>query len=136
MIPFSARFVMQCRKEPDDRLGYFSTPPWATHAFVNQMISDRINRGHVAWDPACGEGHMDCPQLEKFDTILASDIFDYGLCAKLDFMASESEQVETESPPARERNPGPAHLSMAYSTFRAADQDLGARPAARRQVLR
>lgn len=41
-------------------LDYFPTPPWAERAacaFLREELGEGIER-QVAWEPACGEGHM------------------------------------------------------------------------------
>lgn len=50
--------VMQQRTEPHDSLDFFPTPPWATRALCAHVAPIT---GHLAWDPACGDGAMDRP---------------------------------------------------------------------------
>lgn len=74
--------VMSQRVEPKDSLDYFPTPPWATRALC-EWIAGWIGREHmrrnlVAWEPACGEGHMVRPLREYFADVLATDVRDYG----------------------------------------------------------
>jgi hypothetical protein len=54
-----ARAIMGSRVEPDDSLGYFPTPPWATRALMERVLPtlDICELG-ATWEPACGEGHM------------------------------------------------------------------------------
>lgn len=74
--------VMQQRREPHDSLDDFPTPPWATRALLNHLDS-------VLWwprfeaqtcrEPAANRGHMVEPLRECFQSVEASDIFDYGV---------------------------------------------------------
>lgn len=71
--------VMQQRAEPHDSLDFFPTPPWATRALCNQLLSLGYDLSrNVAWDPACGQGDMVRPLRESFDHAYGSDVFDYG----------------------------------------------------------
>lgn len=72
-----ARAIMADRREPDDSLDYFPTPPWATRALV-ETIGLPLT-GRRVWDPACGEGHMSGVLLDYTPHVLATDIFDYSL---------------------------------------------------------
>lgn len=56
-------------------LNYFPTPPWATRALLQHVIPDAEG---VAWEPACGEGHMARVLDEHFTLVHASDVHDYG----------------------------------------------------------
>lgn len=69
--------VMAQRIEPHDSLDYFPTPPWATRALCEWIKARFASEIAVAWDPACGEGHMARPLAEYFYTVLASDVHDY-----------------------------------------------------------
>lgn len=81
--------VMQRRVEPHDSLDDFPTPPWATRAlcqyltdnyvFVEWQAGKTPKRRLSAREPAANRGHMVKPLLEYFDTVEASDIFDYGV---------------------------------------------------------
>lgn len=57
------------------KLSYFPTPPWATRALLDHVIQDASG---VAWEPACGEGHMAKVLRERFGAVFASDVHDYG----------------------------------------------------------
>lgn len=89
-LPNGARAIMGSRQEPDDSLDYFPTPPWATRALMERVLShlnvvapdagtnaepDRINS---VWEPACGEGHIADVLREYCPRVYATDIFDYG----------------------------------------------------------
>lgn len=75
--PGGARAIMADRREPDDSLDYFPTPPWATRALLDVVLPvlgwDRQLRTRF-WEPACGEGHMSGVLAEVSDDVLASDI--------------------------------------------------------------
>jgi hypothetical protein len=56
-----ARAIMGSRVEPSDSLDYFPTPPWATRALIEKVLPQvacRDTGRQIAWEPACGEGHM------------------------------------------------------------------------------
>jgi len=74
-LPRGGRAVMEQRKLPTDSLDYFPTPPWATRALLEHVIPDA--RG-TCWEPACGGGHMVNVLTERFATVYASDVHDYG----------------------------------------------------------
>ncbi|MEQ1694424.1 MAG: hypothetical protein ABL901_01155 [Hyphomicrobiaceae bacterium] len=57
------------------KLGYFPTPPWATRALLEHVIPDASG---MAWEPACGAGHMAAVLRERFATVFASDVHVYG----------------------------------------------------------
>jgi hypothetical protein len=80
-----ARSIMGDRREPDDSLDYFPTPPWATRALMEHALPQAIGDHRVdyaatlsAWEPACGEGHMSRVLEEYFATVNATDVFGYG----------------------------------------------------------
>ena len=94
MIPSGSTAVMARRVEPPDSLDYFPTPPWATRALVERVLIDlgTVARA-VAWDPACGEGHMAEPLAEYFENVWATDIFDYsseGQDEAIDFLSEDA----------------------------------------------
>lgn len=71
--------VMQQRVELADGLDYFPTPPWATRALFEHVLTDQIKhlQHETVWEPACGEGHMAKPLSEYFGRVITSDIADY-----------------------------------------------------------
>lgn len=78
---------MQRRVEAHDSLDDFPTPPWATRALCEHVISnewdevlplERQLSGQTVWEPACNRGHMVKPLAEYFRRVYASDIHDYG----------------------------------------------------------
>jgi hypothetical protein len=98
--------VMQRRVEPHDSLDYFPTPLWATRALCEHVLGGKIVLGsQIAWDPACGEGHMARPLLEYFDGVRASDVHPYGFGEVRDFLlkyaVSDSVDWIITNPPFR-----------------------------------
>jgi hypothetical protein len=81
-LPKGRGAVMSGRVESLDGLDFFPTPPWATRALIEHVLSKWIAppilRNQTVCDPACGEGHMVEVLREYFDVALASDIHDYG----------------------------------------------------------
>jgi hypothetical protein len=77
-----ARAIMAGRREPDDSLDYFPTPPWATRALLEDVLPhlgvDPFKLGRV-WEPACGEGHISGVLAEYGCESTATDIFDYSV---------------------------------------------------------
>jgi hypothetical protein len=69
--------VMQQRSEPHDSLDDFPTPPWATRALCEWIVARAFPMGSCR-EPAANRGHMVMPLGEYFDSVEASDIFDYG----------------------------------------------------------
>ena len=80
--------VMSQRKEPQDSRDDFPTPPWATRALVEHVISDRY-KGMSCLEPACGAGHMSKVLSEYFEDVTSSDIYDYGYGTEKDFLSSD-----------------------------------------------
>ena len=73
--------VMQQRKEPHDSLDDFPTPPWATRALCEFLLSLRtvgVPFGSCR-EPAANRGHMVKALLEYFASVEASDVHDYGV---------------------------------------------------------
>lgn len=88
-----ARSVMAGRKEADDCLDFFPTPPWATRALIERALPqipdvDFALKEQTVWEPASGEGHMAVPLAAYFNRVIASDIFDRGYGVVLDFLES------------------------------------------------
>lgn len=72
--------VMASRALPSKGLDYFPTPPWATRAFLNEVLLAEFAPhcfGSV-WEPAAGAGHMVHVLSEVFEKVRASDVEDYG----------------------------------------------------------
>lgn len=108
-LPNGARAIMSSRKEPDDSLDFFPTPPWATRALIEEILIpyfDTYDNGSEGsgreferlriWEPACGEGHMAEVLREYCPDVLATDIFDYGYGDKLiDYLSGlEADAIE------------------------------------------
>jgi hypothetical protein len=84
-----ARAIMGSRQEPDDSLDYFPTPPWATRALAQHVLPAAGLAGKrfgIAWEPACGEGHIAEPLAKYSDKVIATDVFDYGYGELQDFL--------------------------------------------------
>lgn len=77
--------VMQQRKEPHDSLDFFPTPPWATRALLEHIITPTW-RDYSVLEPACGEGHMAEALTGYFGMVEAFDIHDYGYGRVDDFL--------------------------------------------------
>ena len=90
MAQNTSHAVMAQRKEPNDSLDYFPTPPWSTRALC-EWIASSVGANHMrkeltAWEPACGEGHMARPLAEYFAEVHASDVHPYGYGEVSDFL--------------------------------------------------
>lgn len=76
-----ARAIMASRREADDSLDYFPTPPWATRALLVHVLGGVLGTGLAGMEvrePACGEGHIAGVLAEFGARVTATDIFDYG----------------------------------------------------------
>lgn len=80
--------VVARRSEPPDSLDYFPTPPWATRALINCVLTQRFHNDPslVIHEPACGEGHMAAVLREYYACVHASDIFPYGYGDVADYL--------------------------------------------------
>jgi hypothetical protein len=67
--------VIQQRREPNDALDDFPTPPWATRALLEWLT---LPGGLVCREPAANRGHMVAPLREVFADVDAADVHDYG----------------------------------------------------------
>lgn len=85
-----ARALMADRKEPDDSLDFFPTPPWATRALIEKVFWPNFLSlpVHSVWEPACGEGHMAEVLREYFERVHTSDVHSYGNHELFDFLSS------------------------------------------------
>ena len=91
-LPNGTRAIIASRQEPKDSLDYFPTPPWATRVLI-ERIFPRLGRPamRIAWEPACGEGHMAEVLAEYFSDVQATDIFDYGYGdVPIDFLTEDA----------------------------------------------
>jgi hypothetical protein len=69
---------MAQRIEPNDSLDDYPTQPWGTRAFLEYVLKPRGLAKGRAWEPACNRGYMVRPMREYFDTVHASDVWDYS----------------------------------------------------------
>lgn len=76
--PKGSYAVMAERRDPTDALDFFPTPPWATRALCERVLSRDDYEGCSVWEPAAGEGHMAEVLREYFGRVHASDVHDYG----------------------------------------------------------
>lgn len=67
----------QNRRSPKGGPEDFPTPPWATRAMLTHILPD-IGQGQTVWEPAANRGYMARPLAERFSTVIASDLIDYG----------------------------------------------------------
>lgn len=88
--------VMQRRLEAADSLDDFPTPPWATRALCEYLSErDFISRTDSCREPAANRGYMARTLEEYFDTVEASDVFDYGVGYPVkDFLNDSFEDVD------------------------------------------
>lgn len=71
--------VMAQRTEPADSPDDFPTPPWATRALLEYIISPKENlAAQTCLEPACGAGHMAKVLYEYFREVRCSDAYYYG----------------------------------------------------------
>jgi hypothetical protein len=78
--------VMSQRVEPADSPDDFPTPPWATRALMEHVLSKHDVSGLTCLEPACGAGHMSRVLQEYFGEVYASDAFYYGHGAIRDYL--------------------------------------------------
>ena len=85
-INYNARHI-----EKSD-LDYFPTPPWATRALLTHTLK---LRGAEVREPCAGGGHM-AKVLEEFNnTVIATDIEDYGYCpGGVDYLNTPMDKTE------------------------------------------
>jgi hypothetical protein len=81
--------VMAQRTEDKKSLDDFPTPPWATRALIEHILSEHrpMLSSLTCLEPACGAGHMAKVLKEYFRAVRASDIHDYGYGMVSDFLA-------------------------------------------------
>ena len=81
--------VMAQRHEDKNSLDDFPTPPWATRAFLENVLGGQVELdGLSCLEPACNRGHMVRPLREYFEHVSASDVHDYGFGEVSDFLTS------------------------------------------------
>jgi hypothetical protein len=87
MMQNTSHAVMAQRIEPADSPDDFPTPPWATRALLEHVLGDcRDLSLKSCLEPACGAGHMARVLAKYFDTVHASDAYDYGYGPVRDFL--------------------------------------------------
>jgi hypothetical protein len=75
--------VMAARRSGKQSLDFLPTPPWATRAFLQTILTPMLEESGVGreptiWGPCCGAGHMAIPLDQAFDHVFASDVADWG----------------------------------------------------------
>lgn len=72
--------VMSQRSEPADSPDDFPTPPWATRALFEHVLTPRKLEltDLTCLEPACGAGHMAKVLKEYFGEVHSYDAFDYN----------------------------------------------------------
>jgi hypothetical protein len=79
--------VMAQRSEALDSLDDFPTPPWATRALVEHVVTDRHDLSKMSClEPACNRGFMSMVLEEYFGEVQSSDIYPYGYGDVVDFL--------------------------------------------------
>ncbi len=92
--------VMAQRAEALDSLDDFPTPPWATRALIEHIITDRHDISKMSClEPACNRGFMSMVLEEYFGEVQSSDVFDYGYGDVVDFLGSDTEAVSPSFTP-------------------------------------
>ena len=85
--------VMSQRFEGKESLDDFPTPPWATRALMEQILSPSLSgTKNSCLEPACGRGFMSEVLKEYFQEVDSKDIFDYGYGEVDDFLKSASKK--------------------------------------------
>ena len=84
--------VMARRFEQQSSLDDFPTPPWATRALIQHVLTDTgALSTQSCMEPACGRGYMASTLNEYFKIVQSSDIHDYGFGQVKDFLALSSD---------------------------------------------
>ena len=92
MMQNRSHAVMAQRSEAKDSRDDFPTPPWATRALMEHVLSGGLaSRNMSCLEPACGAGHMDKVLREYFRETSASDIYSYGYGDVADFLRTPHE---------------------------------------------
>lgn len=87
MAQNTSHAVMAQRTEAPDSPDDFPTPPWATRALIEHILSPAGSLSQkTCLEPACGAGHMARPLAEYFNHVDCSDAFDYGYGHVRDFL--------------------------------------------------
>jgi hypothetical protein len=79
--------VMAQRAELKNSLDDFPTPPWASRALIEHVVTSKASLAEMTClEPACGRGHMAVALADYFKEITAYDVFDYGFGRVTDFL--------------------------------------------------
>ena len=79
--------VMAQRVEAADSPDDFPTPPWATRALLQHVLSkDEPGSEMSCLEPACGAGHMARVLTEHFQAVQATDAYYYGYGGIRDYL--------------------------------------------------
>src|SRR5262249_16305723 len=81
--------VMAQRLEGKKSLDDFPTPPWASRALMEHVVTKDTFGEMTCLEPACGRGHMSVTLAEYFGQVHSSDVFDYGFGEVRDFLKSK-----------------------------------------------
>lgn len=78
----------------EDPFDDYPTPPWATRALMTHVIEHEWGwqARHVAFEPACGRGHMSQTLRERFARVDASDIQQLGGGDIADFLDPDDDR--------------------------------------------
>lgn len=96
--------VMAQRNEALDSLDDFPTPPWATRALIEHVITRKHDLSQMSClEPACNRGFMSMVLEEYFSEVRSTDIYPYGYGEVRDFLevpyeASSVDWVITNPP--------------------------------------
>lgn len=77
---------MAQRYEPNDSPDDFPTPPWATRALINYVLTPEIVSKKTCLEPAAGRGYMSRPLSEYFSSVHSFDAHQYGKYPIRDFL--------------------------------------------------
>jgi hypothetical protein len=90
--PNRSNAVINKRIEPHDSLDDFPTQPWGTRALMEYVIGGGAWQ-RVCLEPACGRGYMSEPLKEYFQTVISTDIHDYGYGGVANFLEYEDTEI-------------------------------------------
>src|SRR6266446_5572817 len=82
--------VMAQRAELKNSLDDFPTPPWATRALVEHVVTSKNSLSSMnCLEPACGRGHMSVTLAHYFSEVASFDVFDYSFGGIADFLKTK-----------------------------------------------
>lgn len=97
--------VMAQRTEAKDSADDFPTPPWATRALCEHILTKAELVNQTCLEPACGRGYMAKPLGEYFASVEAADAYHYGFAPVRDFLSHPYEALSHDwvitNPPFR-----------------------------------